>query len=320
MRLLQPEPQTDPPAPGGADRPGTDSNAHLIAEVENLRPRARPQRGLRPPLGHALAGHARMAGHRGRHPRPFTRSAKRTGPSERRHFRVFGDLYSLLVCRRSGSVAPAPAPSARRAEAAVAGRETDGVQMAEPRERRCLARHGGAYGTGIEEISAARFRARILSSRTASLCLPCLGCAATLPGRGLCPAAGSALPRLVSEYRLTFELSAVLFLDLVAGPAGLTCRRRPLIGIGPGGSCGTPGMRTGLEICLLQAYARMGFRLWHAHSRVAYEMAWLLSCRRAWSVSAWAAGLVGSCSERQASLRRARSSGRVILTAWTSGA
>ena len=38
-------------------------------------------------------------------------------------------------------------------------------------------------------------------------------------------------------------------------------------------------------------------------------MAWLLSCLRAWLVSAWAAGLVGPCWERQASWRRARSSG-----------
>ena len=40
---------------------------------------------------------------------------------------------------------------------------------------------------------------------------------------GLCPGAGGALPRLVSEYRLIFALSAVLLLDLIAGPAGLTC-------------------------------------------------------------------------------------------------
>jgi hypothetical protein len=38
-------------------------------------------------------------------------------------------------------------------------------------------------------------------------------------------------------------------------------------------------------------------------SRCPYEIAWLLSCPRAWSVSARAAGLVGPCRERQASLR-----------------
>ena len=147
------------------------------------------------------------------------------------------------------------------------------------RGSRCLARHGGAYGTGIEKTSAARFRARILSSRSVSLRLPCLGCTPTLPRRGLC--------------------------DRESDRAG---RAEPL-------AC-APGRRAG---CCRNT-APMGFRLRHAHFRDAYEMAWLLSCSRAWSVSAWAAGLVGRCWERHTSLRRARSSGRVIFTAWTSGA
>ena len=72
--------------------------------------------------------------------------------------------------------------------------------------------------------------------------LPCLGCAPTLPGPGLC--------------------------DRESDRAG---RAEPL-------AC-TPGRRAG---CCRHT-ARMGFRLRHAHFiRVAYEMAWLLSCPRAW--------------------------------------
>ena len=78
----------------------------------------------------------------------------------------------------------------------------------------------------------------------------------------------------------------------------------------PEGSCGRPPCWLGRRAEML-GRARRGFP---------YEMAWLLSCPRAWWVSAWAAGLVGRFWERQASLRRARSSGRVIFTAWTSGA
>jgi hypothetical protein len=59
-------PQTDPPAPGGADGPGTDSKHPPDRRGREPTPLARSRRGLRPRLGHAVADHARMAGHRGR--------------------------------------------------------------------------------------------------------------------------------------------------------------------------------------------------------------------------------------------------------------
>ena len=59
-------PQTDPPAPDDADGPGTDSKRPPDRRGREPTPPARPRRGLRARLGDALAGHARMAGHRGR--------------------------------------------------------------------------------------------------------------------------------------------------------------------------------------------------------------------------------------------------------------
>ena len=167
-------------------------------------------------------------------------------------------------CLRRAARSPRPAGTGRRRrvcpEAALPSQPKAPARLALVRGRRCLARHGGATGSGWKR-AAQRVSGRGFCRRDQpASASPCLGYAPTLPTRGAVSwrwrrAAGSRL-RVQADIRVVG--CVVPRFDRGTGRPGVP-GRRPLIGNRTGRVLRDTWMRTGSESCLLQAYRPDGF-------------------------------------------------------------
>ena len=140
-------------------------------------------------------------------------------------------------------------------------------------------------GTGRKSAAQRMcFRVRILSSRSARLRLAVPGSPPdSAYARGYVLArrrAAASRLRVQADIRVVGRVAPRF--DRGAGRPDVP-GRRPLIGNRIGlGLAEHLACAPGRRAACCRHTARMGFRLRHAHFRVAYEMAWLPSCPRAW--------------------------------------